>query len=230
VIRALFFDFDGLITDTESADYEAWRSVYADHGVVLPLERWLASIGSDGSSFVPLDHLRELVGALDEEAVTATRRARLHALFAELRPLPGVVDWLREAREHGLHVGVVSSSSRAWVDDHLERLGLAAHVDFRMTRDDVSRVKPHPDLYLRALAHVGVEAAHALAVEDSPNGLRAARAAGLACVAVPGPMTRGLVFESPTLVLESLAERPLASVIAQIQARQRQALTPPRRG
>ena len=212
MIRALFLDFDGLVVDTETADYESWRQVYEHHGVRLPRERWVEAIGSDGSSFAPLEQLRELAGDVDEERVHRFRRERREALFGGLRPLPGVVDWLGEARSAGLAIGVVSSSPRAWVHEHLERVDLRGHVDFLMTRDDVPRVKPHPDLYLRALAHLRIEAAHAIAVEDSPNGLRAARAAGLFCVAVPGPMTRGLHFDSPDLVLESLAERTLESV------------------
>ncbi len=213
MIRALFLDFDGLVVDTETADYESWRHVYDAHGVELPRARWVEAIGSDGSSFEPLVQLRALAGDVDEEHVTRLRRARREELFGGLRPLPGVVDWMGEARAAGLPIGVVSSSPRSWVREHLERVALHDHVDFLMTRDDVPRVKPHPDLYLRALDHLGVGAAHAIAVEDSPNGLRAARAAGLFCVAVPGPMTRGLAFDDAGLVLGSLAERTLAGVI-----------------
>ncbi len=217
MIEALLLDFDGLVVDTETTDYETWRSVYQDHGVELPRDRWVASIGTDGSGFVPLQHLSELLGGeINEDAVTTARRTHREALFASLRPLPGVVDWMTDAREAGLRIGVVSSSPTVWVEDHLARVALRGHVDFLMTRDDVARVKPHPDLYLRALEHVGTRPDRAIAVEDSPNGLRAAKAAGLFCVTVPGPMTRNLAFESTDLMLGSLAERSLASVMEQL--------------
>ena len=215
MIEALLLDFDGLMTDTETTDYESWRSVYEDHGVVLPRNRWVASVGSDGSGFVPLEHLRELVGAIDEEHVQATRRARRAELFEALVPLPGVASWLDEAHGRGLRIGVVSSSPGWWVDEHLRRIALRQRVDFLMTADDVPRVKPHPDLYLRALDLAGVAAERAIAVEDSPNGLQAAKAAALFCVCVPGPMTRGLDFSQADLVVDSLASHtPEAAVQA----------------
>lgn len=212
--RALFLDFDGLVVDTETSDYESWRLVYAEHGVVLPRDRWVASIGGDGSAFRPFEHLCDLVErALDRRDVDERRRAHRSRLFEALRPLPGVVDWMTAARGAGLTLGVVSSSPAWWVEEHLDRVSLREHVDFTKTRDDVPRVKPDPDLYLQALAHAGATVDEALAVEDSPNGLAAARAAGLYTVAVPGPMTRGLDFSAADLVLESLAERSLADVL-----------------
>lgn len=212
--RALFLDFDGLVVDTETCDYESWRLVYEEHGAVLPRDRWVAAIGGDGSHFRPFEHLCELLGrALAQQAVDAARRGHRERLFEGLRPLPGVVDWMHAARSAGLALGVVSSSPAWWVEQHLDRVALRDRIDFTKTRDDVPRVKPDPDLYLQALAHAGVAAHEALAVEDSPNGLAAARAAGLFTVAVPGPMTRGLDFSAADLVLESLADRPLADVV-----------------
>jgi HAD superfamily hydrolase (TIGR01509 family) len=214
-LRALLLDFDGLVVDTETTDFESWRLVYEEHGAVLPRDRWVAIIGSDGSGFEPFEHLCELVGeALDEEDVGRRRRAHRERLFEALSPLPGIPDWMSDARETGLALGIVSSSPGWWVEEHLERVALRDYVDFTKTRDDVSRVKPHPDLYLEALAHTGARAHEALAVEDSPNGVAAAKAAGLFVVAVPGPMTRGLDFAAADLVLDSLAARRLASVLA----------------
>jgi HAD superfamily hydrolase (TIGR01509 family) len=211
---ALFFDFDGLMVDTETTDYEAWRFVYEAHGVELPRDLWVTHIGTDGADFSPLSHLAKLTGTeLDVESVQRERRAYRATLFEDLCPLPGIVDWLGEARARGVPIGVVSSSPTQWVHEHLERVELREHVDFLKTRDDVPRAKPHPDLYLHALEHLGIRSGRAIAIEDSPNGLAAAKAAGLFCIAVPGPMTRGLCFDDADLVLESLAERSLASVV-----------------
>ncbi len=212
--RALFLDFDGLVLDTETTDYESWRLVYEEHDALLPRDRWVASIGGDGASFRPFDHLCELRGkALDEEDVTERRRVHRTRLFETLRPLPGVVDWMNAARSDGLALGIVSSSPAWWVEQHLERVALRGLIEFMKTSDDVERVKPDPTLYQHALDHAGVACSDAIAVEDSPNGLAAAKAAGIFTVAVPGPMTRDQRFDAADLVLESLATRSLAEVI-----------------
>jgi HAD superfamily hydrolase (TIGR01509 family) len=213
-IRALVFDFDGLVLDTESCVYESWRSVYAEHGCELPLDRWCSAIGADVSTFDPLADLRARVGErLDVGDLQRRRRQHRDALLAALEPMPGVISRLREARAHGLGTGLASSSQRPWVEDHLTRLGLRHYFDTLATEEDVAAVKPAPDLYLRALGFLGVGAGEALAIEDSPNGVAAAKAAGLRCIAVPGPMTRHLSFAEADVVLDSLAERTLPALI-----------------
>ncbi len=220
MLRALLLDFDGLVVDTETTDYESWRLVYEEHGVRLPRDQWVATIGTDGSGFRPFEYLCErLESPLDRDAVGDRRRAHRARLFETLSPLPGVVDWMDAARSSGLVLGVVSSSPADWVEDHLERVSLRDRVDFLKTRDDVERVKPDPALYLRAVEHAGVAEGEALAVEDSPNGVAAAKAAGLFTVAVPGPMTRGLDFDTADLLLESLAAESLAAVVRHLRQR-----------
>ena len=108
---------------------------------------------------------------------------------------------------------IVSSSPADWVTQHLDHVAMTPLFDFLMTADRVERAKPHPELYLRALAEYGVPATEAIALEDSPHGVAAARAAGIFCVAIPGPMTRSLSFDAADLVLDSLASRSLAAVL-----------------
>jgi HAD superfamily hydrolase (TIGR01509 family) len=220
MIETLLLDFDGLIVDTETTDFESWRLVYQEHGAELPRDDWVAAIGTDGSAFDPLSVLQGLVGRrLEAEDVRARRRAHREELFDSLEPLPGVLDWLEAATERGISVSIVSSSPRWWVEQHLGRVGLRDPFRFLTTADDVERVKPHPDPYQHSLRLHGCRPSAAVAVEDSPAGLSAAKAAGLFCVAVPGPMTRGLAFADADLQLDSLAERSLGSVI-ELAARQ----------
>ena len=211
---ALLLDFDVLILDTETTDFESWASVYRDYGVELPRDRWLQAIGSDGSGFNPFAHLCEATGeALDERKVRAIRGPRRDSMVAVLRPLPGVVEWIRAARARQMGVSIVSSSPADWVRQHLENVGMNPLFDFLMTFERVQHAKPHPELYLRALAEYSIEARDAVAVEDSPNGVEAAKAAGIFCVAVPGPMTCGVPFEAADVVLDSLAARSLDVVL-----------------
>ncbi len=134
-------------------------------------------------------------------------------MVAALRPLPGVLSWIRAARDRQMGVAVVSSSPADWVARHLENVGMDLLFDFLMTFDRAERAKPHPELYLRALGEYGFEGRDAVAVEDSPHGVTAAKAAGIYCIAVPGPMTCHLPFEAADLVLSSLASRSLDVVL-----------------
>jgi HAD superfamily hydrolase (TIGR01509 family) len=212
-IRGLLFDFDGLIVDTETTSLASWQEVYREHGHELPLERWAAIIGTIGG-FDPLAYLEELAGPVDQEAVLARQTERDLAL-ADLEELrPGVLEYLEEARDLGLATAIVSSSSREWIDRHLGRLQRAEHFDAIVTADRVAeRAKPRPTLYLEALDRLGLSAAEAVAFEDSPNGVRAAKGAGLFCVAVPNSVTASLGVEEADLVVRSLAELPLRTLL-----------------
>ncbi len=213
-IRALVFDFDGLILDTEVPEFQSWQEIYAEHGARLDLEVWAHCIGSSDHGWDPYAHLGEACGrVIDREAIRAARRARVHELLESQPVLPGVEACLAEARGHGLGLAVASSSTRSWVEGHLTRLGLDGAFDVIRTSDDVRRTKPDPELYVSAVEALGVEPRDAIALEDSPNGIAAAREAGLFCVVVPNPLTRQLVVDGADLRLASLADMSLAELL-----------------
>ena len=220
-MRLVVFDFDGLILDTEAPVYDAWQAIYAEHGQSLDFARWAECIGTH-DVFDPAVELASLCGrALDVAALTARHRVHCDALVAAQPVLPGVCDYLEEARRLGIRLGVASSSSRQWVDSHLERLGLRAYFEVVRCRDDVSVVKPDPALYLAVLAATGVDAREAIALEDSPNGVWAAKRAGLTCVAVPNPLTARLDLSHADLTLGSLAEVGLGDLLRRVGAARR---------
>jgi HAD superfamily hydrolase (TIGR01509 family) len=220
VIKAIVFDFDGLILETETPDFEAWSEIYREHGHELPRERWVENIGASAWPFDALEHLASLVrdpAPLDRDAVRAKQEARKVELVAALEMMAGVRDYLRDARRLGLKVALASSASEAYIWGHLNRLALRDAFDVVVCRDHVARGKPFPDLYLRAVRDLGVTAVEAIAFEDSRNGIAAAKAAGLHCVAVPNPMTSGLDLSAADLRLDSLAALTLEGVIARFR-------------
>ncbi|MDR6226146.1 HAD family hydrolase [Desmospora profundinema] len=216
-MRAVVFDFDGVILDTESHEYRSFQELYHAHGVELPAERWQEVIGSSDSTFDPYAHLEELVGRkLDFSALMDERRRSHLEGIARERELPGVVSVLDQARRLGWGVGLASSSNREWVEGHLTNLGLLDRFDVIRTREEVERSKPDPALYRLAVEGLGVEPGEAVALEDSPNGALAAKRAGLKCIIVPHAVTAGMAFCEVDDRLHSLEELDLEAFAARV--------------
>ena len=219
MIDALIFDFDGVIIDTETPNYLTWQEVFESYGVELDHSLWSRIIGGGTERFDPCQHLEDLTGAkLDQDAIRQ-RRGQRHLDVIESSPLlPGVLEYISEARRLGLKLGVASSSSRDWVESHLVKRDLLEHFDAIVARDDVDNIKPDPELYLTAVAHLGVSPHNALAIEDSPNGITAAKRAGLFCVVVPNQMTRELPIDHADLRLETLTDIPFGALLEKADA------------
>lgn len=205
MLEALIFDFDGLILDTEVPVYEAWRQNYKAHNQELPLDTYVQCVGSDFHRFDPKAHLEILTGAAIDWTFWDPERERIaQAETAKLEPFPGVVSLLEEARARSVPCIVASSSPRSWVEGHLNRLELISYFSGTRCLDDVESPKPAPDLFLAAVEMAEVDPDQAVVLEDSLNGLLAARAAGVDCVIVPNRITATLDFEGAALILNTL--------------------------
>jgi HAD superfamily hydrolase (TIGR01509 family) len=218
MIRAIVFDFDGLILDTEEPVYRSWLEVYEAHGEELPFERWVQIVGSTTTGFHPQHHLEERLGRSLPKEVLDRRIGRRTELVLAQKVLPGVVQHIDQAKALGLKVGVASSSTTDWVRGHLARLGILEKFDCLRCRDDVTNAKPEPDLYIAVLDCLGVAASEAIAIEDSPNGVTAAKRAGLRCVAIPNSITAKLDLSGADVLLGSLAEITLADLLKKVAA------------
>ena len=221
MIRALLFDFDGVVVDTEIATYQAWRDVYAEHGADLALEDWLPAVGTGSSvsgAFDAVAHLERLLGApVDRDAVIARRTRRKAELYERAPLLAGVRERLAEAQAAGLKTAVVTRNR----EDRVTAQCALVRLDHRWDALVCANEEPTRDkaeLYRRALEVLEVAPGEALAFEDSPSGLEAAKRAGLRCVAVPNAVTRSAAFEGPDLVLPSLAGATLDEILARVQA------------
>jgi HAD superfamily hydrolase (TIGR01509 family) len=218
-LKAFLFDFDGLILDTETASRAGWQWLYGEHGHELPPEKWELVVGTVGA-WDPFAHLEDLVGGpLERDALNERRYAHELSLIEAEELRPGIAEYLAAAGRLGLQRAIVSSASRRWIDMHLERLERAVGWDAIVTADhDEVRAKPAPTLYLEALETLGVAPEEAVAFEDSPNGARAAKAAGIYVVGIPNSVTRSFgLHDDADVVVESLADLPPDELVARFR-------------
>jgi len=212
-MQGILFDFDGLILDTETPIFQAWKEKFEEYGRELLLDEWAEILGKS------TDHLGPIEVFLNEFPEEAKRKDILQEVkqkeleLVHLKsPLPGVEELIIKAKEEGLILGIVSSSDQDWVHSHLIRLGLMDYFDHTSCADEVEIAKPNPELYNLGLMKTGLAREKVLVLEDSPNGVLAAKRANLFCIAVPNQLTIQLPFINdggePDLVLASLLEFP----------------------
>jgi HAD superfamily hydrolase (TIGR01509 family) len=211
--RAVLFDFDGTLWDSETAVFGVVREVYAEHGHELTLPTWSAAIGTLGG-FDPYAELSRLHDdVLDVEDLRASTERRIRAAARRVPLRPGVAAFLRQLDDAGVRRALVSSDRSEWLVTHLERLGWPDGWSAMVCADgDATRAKPNPHLYLAALELLGTPAHETFAVEDSPNGIRAAKAAGIRCLCVPNEATAGLDLSEADLVVTTFEGLTLEDV------------------
>ena len=219
MIRGIIFDFDGLIVDTEWSVYQSWVEIFDFYNVTLPLDQWTSIIGTSAyEHFDPFDTLEQQIErTVDRQHLRKERHDREMELVVDQLILPGVEDYLCVAKALNLKLGVASSSDRKWVQGNLTRLGLLDYFDIVHTSDDVEHTKPDPALYRLALQSLTLLPDDAIVLEDSPNGITAAKGAGIFAVAVPNPLTARLNLDHADMVLESLAEMSLTDLIRVVE-------------
>jgi HAD superfamily hydrolase (TIGR01509 family) len=203
-LRAVLFDFDGTLWDSETAVFGVFSQLFAEHGQELTLQTWSAAIGTLGG-FDPYASLNELVGGgLDVEELDAWTEERVREAVHEVPLRPGVEAFLHQLDDAGVLRALVSSDRSEWLVTNLERLGWPDGWAAMVCADgDVTRAKPNPHLYEAALELLDVPTRQTFAIEDSPNGIRAAKAAGIPCLCVPNEATTGLDLSEADLVVPS---------------------------
>jgi len=203
VIRAILWDNDGVLVDTEGLYFQAGREILATQGVALTREDFAEQSLKKGQSvfdFLP-DQNAELI-----ERLRVKRNARYSALLAKgVRVLDGVVETL-SALDGRVRMGIVTGSRR----DHFEiihaQTRLLPFFEFVVTREDYNEAKPHPDAYLMAMRLHGLSPESCVVVEDSERGCVAASQAGLRVLAVPNALSQSGEFSSAYKVLNSVRE------------------------
>src|SRR6266487_4106377 len=155
MIQALLFDFDGLILDTESPEFHCWQNIYREYGFELPHDKWGSIIGGSGhSNFDAAEHLSLLTqGQVDSASLRSRNHLESQEIILKQGPLPGVMDYIHEAKRLDVKLAIASSSPLSWVASHAKRIGVFDYFDHVITAEDVGlgRIKPNPDLFLTAL-------------------------------------------------------------------------------
>lgn len=207
-VDAVVFDMDGVLVDSEPVNFRAMQEMLAARGVRYTEADDRRFRGRRNLDVYAWLRERGAVSATDEE-LERDLTARLTALIrAEVRPRPGVPEVPRTVRERGYRVALASSAVPAVIDANLAAVGLDSLFEVRVSGVEVERGKPEPDIFLETARRLGVAPARCLVVEDSRNGVLAARAAGMAVVAIPCEATRDEDLSAATLHLPTLLELP----------------------
>jgi putative hydrolase of the HAD superfamily len=217
-MKAFIFDFDGTILDTETPWFDVFAEIAQTYGTTLTLDVWSKCVGTSDDYYYEF-LARESGQEIDIEGILKIKHEK-HKVLMDKQPLrEGVLEYIKAAKENGLKLAVASSSSYEWVAGNLKKFGLAEYFDAVLTSDHVINIKPDPELYIKAMETLGVTASEAFAFEDSPNGTRAAKAAGLPCVIVPNSVTNELIFDEYDLKISSMAEMPFQELFSFIKTK-----------
>jgi len=219
MIKAVIFDFDGLIVDTETTWYEAFREVFREnHKIELDLVGYSECIGTGNE--VLYRYFQKIAGtSVNCELLEEQAAVRYHTMMEAPELREGVKEYLDAALKNNLKIALASSSSKQWVHTYLERLNIIDYFEVINTKDDVRNIKPDPELYYKTLGDLGLSPKEAVVFEDSLNGLSAAKKAGIRCVIVPNNVTRNLKFENFDDRIESMGEITLHSLLEKIESK-----------
>ena len=214
-IKGIIFDFDGTVLDTETPELNAWLEVFSKYEVQFPMDFYIENVGAGQFTDFITDTLIEQYSSeeLDKEDILNEFLNEARIFLLKEKVLPGIMDYLHEASINDIKLAIASSSNAEWVRSNLKRLNIIEYFDSIVTSDDVSYLKPKPDLFLCALANLGLSKHQVIVIEDSLNGVEAAKSAGLFTIAVPNKVTMNFDFSHADVILEKLSDLPFQKLM-----------------
>jgi HAD superfamily hydrolase (TIGR01509 family) len=216
--EAVIFDFDGIILDSETPEYESHRRIYERCGVTLTIEQWCGVIGTWSEGHDEQWFARLCAQSPDAPARDAyfAERRRIFEQIVPADPMRGIPELLEALRAAAVPTAIASSAPARWVAGAVERLGIRPLFDAVVTGDEVAHRKPAPDVYLEAARRLGVDPERSIAIEDSSPGVTAARAAGMKAIAIPHWLTERHDLSAADLTVAHAGELTLERLIALI--------------
>ncbi len=206
MIKAVIFDLDGVLVDTEAFSGQAGEKVLKEHGIELtPEERRKAFGRPDLDSYSKYIKSRGL-DLNPEKLVEEKDRIYSELIKGKVMPLPGAREILEHLKERGIPFAIASSGTPVKIRASLTETRLLGLINIIVSADDISQGKPHPDIFLKASEKLGISPEYCLVVEDAEAGIEAAKAAGMRCLALKSPNTYGQDFSKADRVLDSLKE------------------------
>ncbi|QDT04083.1 Phosphorylated carbohydrates phosphatase [Rubripirellula lacrimiformis] len=214
-ILGVALDMDGLLFDTERLFWAVGDTVLSRRGHRFSHELQQRMMGRVGvAAMQQMIDFHELDDSPDD-LLMESDELYYQQLSGDIQPMPGLQSWIDFLKQMDIPFGIATSSRRRFVDIILPSVDWHSDLTFVLTGDDVSRGKPHPEMYLSAANHLDIPAASMLVLEDSGNGCAAAVAAGAYTVAIPSQHTRGQSFDGAQLVADSLTDTRLWDIVRQ---------------
>lgn len=214
-MEAVIFDMDGVIALTEQFHLKAWKRIYQELGLDFSREEFENYFGMATNDILKLLRDQGRISMDDEELLrTGTRKKSysMQEMRGKIKPMDGLVEKIKEIKESGLKVGLATSATSEICQTTLEECNVKEIFDSTTTSDQVKRSKPDPAIYLKAAETLGIKPSRCMVIEDSQNGIIAAKEAGMKAIAIPTAYTEHLDFSRADLVLGSIAELDIDTI------------------
>ena len=206
--KVILFDMDGVLMNTEALHYAIWQQVFAERGLTIDFEHYKGCIGSTNARLMELIDEGYGVDFRGDESLIQRffQRRQEHIRTHGVPPIEGVAPTLAQLQAQGYRMAVASSSPRTSIESCLHSLQLESFFEVLFSSEQVARPKPAPDVFLAAAAAMGAAPADCVVVEDSTNGTRAAKAAGMRCIGFVNPDSGDQDLSAADVLIRRFAE------------------------
>lgn len=207
MLKAIVFDMDGVIVDSEPLHKKVQEAILARYGIE-PTEEELQSYIGLGIKPLLEKHIQKYRLPVSLEELHLLYLETLFRIFTngELKPIPGAIELIQQGKNAGLKLGIASSSPLKLIQLILNRLQMLTHFDTIVSGDQVQKGKPDPEIFLESAKRLQCEPSECVAIEDSTNGILSAKKAHMKCVAFKSPNTKGQRLDVADWVVEDLRE------------------------
>lgn len=217
MVKALVFDLDGTIIDTEKSLFESYRQAFLYYEYDLTLDVWGKWVGGVGTPKKACDYVAKQTGLeINFEKIQEIHKETFFQLIKKEKPLPGVLEMLEAGKLAGFRIGLATNSPSSWANYFLDTLKIREYFDNVFTSDHVKQPKPAPEIYKKSVAYFNVEPKEAIAFEDSVIGSLAAKRANLFTIAIPSTLTKEATFDHVDLQVDSMKHVDLHALTEEI--------------